>query len=285
MPNHQEPIAVFGAGNMGSALVSGMIRGRKAEPEQIRIVDPRAKDLPLFKTFPGLQHAETHAEALEDAALVLLAVKPQVMPQLLSMLAPIPSEACFLSIAVGLPIAELRRHLDRPEHPPRQIVRAMPNTPALIGQGITALSKDLHTDDAAMDLAESMLSAVGEVVRLPESAMNAAAAVSGSGPAYVFLMIEALADGGVRQGLSREVAMKLAAQTLIGAAAMVNSSGLHPGQLKDQVCSPGGTTIEAIAALEAGGLRATLIDAVTRATEKAEALAQPKPGGRETGGR
>jgi len=176
-----------------------------------------------------------------------------------------------ISVAAGATIARIATPLAAGV----RIIRAMPNTPAMVLRGATALAGGPHATEDDMASAEAIFCAVGRCVRVPESAMDAVTGLSGSGPAYVMLFLEALADGGVRAGLPRDVALQLAAQTLLGSAALQLETGLHPGVLKDQVTSPGGTTIAGVAALEAGGLRAAVIDAVHAATARAAALGEP----------
>jgi pyrroline-5-carboxylate reductase len=263
-------LGVIGCGKMGTALVQGAIRAGVVLPENVTGCDPVAASLEAFSQATGATTTPTAAEVSAGSEVILLCTKPHdALAALRSAASAVAGEPrLVISIAAGLTLAALE------EAAPAnfRVVRAMPNTPALIGKGAAAfcLGTRATPEDAA--LAESLLSAVGISLQLPERLMDAVTGLSGSGPAYVYLFIEALADGGVRNGLPRAEALKLAAQTTLGAAAMVLETGLHPALLKDAVTSPGGTTIAAIAALEAGGLRSAAIEAVTAATRRATEL-------------
>jgi len=206
------------------------------------------------------------------ADLVLLAVKPQMMGQVLQGLAQAVEKQLVISIAAGIPTYYIETRFPRPV----RVVRVMPNTPALVLEGASALCAGAHATADDLALARTIFEAVGRAVVLDETAMDAVTGLSGSGPAYIFVVIEALADAGVRVGLSRDVAQLLAAQTVLGSARMVLETGKHPAVLKDMVASPGGTTIAGLHALEAGALRATLLDAVEAAAERSRELGRKK---------
>jgi len=198
-------------------------------------------------------------------------VKPQAMQKVVAEIAPVVDHAkLVISVAAGVPIAALERQLGTGA----RIVRAMPNTPCLVGRGATAVSGGEHATPGDLQLAKKIFDSVGLTVVLDESALDAVTGLSGSGPAYIFLIIEALSDAGVKVGLSRHIALKLAAQTVLGSAHLLLETGEHPGTLKDQVTSPGGTAIAGLHTLEAGGLRTTLIDAVEAATRRARELGE-----------
>ena len=258
---------------MACALVGGM-QARGQPLDGIRIVEPLlAQREKLVARFSDVAlHSECDAAALAGTDLVVFAVKPQQVKGAASAVAPhLAAEVVVLSIAAGILIIDLARWLGG--H--RRLVRAMPNTPALIGKGISGIHAAEGVDAAGRGRCAAVLEAAGDVVWVAEESMlDAVTGVSGSGPAYVYLFIEALSDGGVAAGLPREVATKLAAQTVLGGAKMVLETGLHPGPLKDMVTSPGGTTIEGLHELEKGKLRATLISAVRAATEKSRKLGQ-----------
>lgn len=276
MSSPQRQIAFIGAGNMAAALIRGLLRARFARPEDITVSDPSAARRELLAHEFGVRATNDNLEATRGADIVVLAVKPQVMDQALNSVAPaVSGQKLVLSIAAGVPLARIERALSRDGVWPR-VVRAMPNSPALIGEGATAIAagKVATTDD--MDLAQAIFASVGVVVRVDESLLDAVTGLSGSGPAYAFLIIEALCDAGVKMGLPRQSALELTVQTLLGSARMVQQTRLHPAALKDQVTSPGGTTIAGLHALEAGRLRATLIDAVERATERSRDLGHPQ---------
>ena len=211
------------------------------------------------------------AEGVQGAAIVVLAVKPQVMGSVLPVLKSNASaETLFVSIAAGVSCATIEAALATGA----RVVRTMPNTPALVGCGATALCAGSHATAADLETAEALFSSVGIAVTVPEKSIDAVTGVSGSGPAYVFLFLEALADGGVQQGLPRDVALKLAGQTVLGAAKLMMESGTHPGVLKDQVTSPGGTTIAAVRALEDGAFRGTTMSAVAAACARSKELSK-----------
>lgn len=262
-------VAFLGAGNMAGALIQGLIRAGTPAARIWATVrrEERAKE--LLDAHPGLHVGQDNLEAASKGELVVLAVKPQGMDKLVKQIAPaIDASKLVISIAAGVPIAAIEKRLGASV----RIVRAMPNTPAVVGLGATALSGGEHATDADLQLAAKIFQAVGITTLLDENLLDAVTGLSGSGPAYIFLVIEALSDAGVKVGLSRHVALKLAAQTVFGSAKMLLETGAHPGTLKDQVTSPGGTAIAGLHTLEAGGLRTTLIDAVEAATRRAKEL-------------
>ena len=262
-------VGFIGGGNMGEALVRGLVGADVVPARLITATDVRAeRTRELADRFGIAAHAD-NARCVRDADVVILAVKPQIMTAVLAEIAPAVAERHLLiSIAAGVPTATIRRGLGKEA----RIIRVMPNTPALVLHGATAIARGagLGPDDLAT--AQEIFGAVGRVVVLDEELMDAVTGLSGSGPAYVAVAIEALADGGVKMGLDRGTAMTLATQTVLGAAQLLSETGLHPGALKDMVSSPGGTTIAGLAALEDGGLRATLMHAVERATLRSREL-------------
>ncbi len=261
-------IAVLGGGQMAEALIGGVLASKVSEPAFLCATDPVAARRDLLKSRFGIEVSDNNAAAAAGADLVLLAVKPQVMPAVLSETGAALSGKLVVSIAAGVTTAWIRERIPAA----RAIVRAMPNTPALVREGVTALAS--QADLTAGDLAavRALFEAVGSVVMVEERLMDAVTGLSGSGPAYVFVAIEALADGGVKMGLPRATAQTLAAQTVLGAARMVLEQGEHPARLKDQVASPGGTTIAGLHQLEAGGLRGCLMAAVEAATKRSQEL-------------
>lgn len=262
----------LGAGKMATALVSGMIRAGAASPASIRAGDPLPSALAALAESRGIIACASNQDVLECSDVIVLAVKPQNMDELLAELQPgIRPDHLVISIAAGVTLDRIAAFLG----PDCRLARVMPNTPALIGEGASGFCLGPNATNEDERIVRSCLDSVGRAVRVPESLLDAVTGLSGSGPAFVYMMIEALSDGGVRVGLPRDVATLLAAQTLAGAARMVLETGLHPGQLKDQVTSPGGTTIAGLHALERGGLRAALIDAVEAATLRSRQLAEP----------
>lgn len=262
-------VAFLGAGNMAGALIQGLIRAGTPAAKIWATVrrDERAAELTAAN--PGLNVGQDNLAAATQGDVIVLAVKPQGMDKLVKQIAPVvDANKLIISIAAGVPIAAIEKRLGAST----RIIRAMPNTPAVVGLGATALSAGEHATEADLQLASKIFQAVGITTVLEENLLDAVTGLSGSGPAYVFLVIEALSDAGVKVGLSRHVALKLAAQTVFGSAKMLLETGAHPGTLKDQVTSPGGTAIAGLHTLEAGGLRTTLIDAVEAATRRAKEL-------------
>lgn len=267
-------IAFLGGGNMAEAMVGGLL-GAGVPASALRVAEPNPQRRQELAQRHGLNPLEQNGEACRGADLVVVAVKPPVVTAALRESLPgIAPTATILSIAAGIPLAALAGAL-----PPGQpLVRAMPNTPALVGAGITALCPAPGTGGAQLELAEAVMGAVGEVlVVADEGLLDAVTALSGSGPAYVFLMAEALSDGGVACGLPRPLADRLAIHTLLGSARLLEQSGQHPGVLKNQVTSPGGTTIAGVRALEQAGVRAGLMAAVEAAWRRSRELSGRQP--------
>ncbi len=270
----------IGCGKMATALIRGMLRSGVAGTAAIVASDPLESARSSLAADTWIRVHEGNLPVVEQSDVLVLAVKPQTMPQVLAELRPlVEPRHLVVSIAAGISIAALVEGLG----PERRIVRVMPNTPALLGEGASAyaLGAGVPADDE--DVVKELLSSVGRAVRVPETMLDAVTGLSGSGPAFVYLMIEALSDGGVRVGLPRDIATMLAAQTVLGSARMVLETGLHPGVLKDQVTSPGGTTIAGLHALERGGVRGALIDAVEAATRRSAELAAGSAPKREPG--
>jgi len=261
-------LCFIGAGNMGGALMSGLVRSKAARPSQITAVDVDRRLLKSLKSSLGIKTSTDIQKPVLQADLVVLAVKPQVMDEVLESIGDIGNKA-VLSIAAGVTIDRIREGLGGKA----KVIRSMPNTPALVGAGIAALCAGPKVTVAELKLARNVLDAVGRTVIVKnESLLDAVTGLSGSGPADIFMVIEALADGGALMGLDRATALELAAQTVLGAAKMVIETGSHPGILKDMVTSPGGATAHAIEILEAVGVRGAFIAAVRAATERSEEL-------------
>lgn len=262
-------IGFLGGGNMGEALIRGLLKTGLIPPEAIFVSDVRLPRLEQLGTLYGIHTLSDNALLVKRADVVILAVKPQIMAEVLREIAPaLPPGRLVISIAAGVSTAVLRAHLPAGV----RLIRVMPNTPALVLEGATAIARADGLEPGDLEVAQEIFSAVGKVVVLEEELMDAVTGLSGSGPAYVALVIEALADGGVKMGLDRATAMTLAAQTVLGAARLLIETGTHPGQLKDMVTSPGGTAIAGIHTLEVGGLRRTLMNAVERATLRSREL-------------
>jgi len=255
---------------MARALAAGFVRGELLAATQIIASDPSRQALEAFeRAVPGSRTADDNKTLVEQSDIVFLAVKPQnvdsVLPELRS---AVRRHHLLVSIAAGVNIARLMKGLGGQT----RVVRVMPNTACLIGQGASAFALGSTADENDAQLVMRLMGAVGTATRLDEKLLDAVTGLSGSGPAFVYLVIEALSDGGVRMGLPRETALALAAQTVRGAAEMVLTSGEHPAVLKDRVTSPGGTTIAGLQVLESGKLRGTLIEAVEAATRRSAEL-------------
>ncbi len=262
-------IGFIGAGQMATALAKGLIQAGLASPDRLLASDPAADARERFARATGARAVADNLEVATAAEVLFLAVKPQQIPQVLDELAgKVAADKLVVSIAAGVSLRVLVQHLG----PEVRLARVMPNTPCLVGQGACGYCLGAGALPEDGPLVERLLGAVGVAFRVEEKLLDAVTGLSGSGPAFVYVMIEALSDGGVRMGLPRHIATALAAQTLRGAAEMVLATGEHPAALKDRVASPGGTTIAGLAALEAGGLRAALIAAVEAATRRAGEL-------------
>jgi pyrroline-5-carboxylate reductase len=262
-------LVLLGCGKMGSALLDGWL-ARGLAPGAVTVIDPAPPAALEALAAEGLR---LNREPQEAPAVCLLAVKPQTMDAALPQVAMLGGGATlFLSIAAGLPLSRYESALGRAT----PIVRAMPNTPAAIGRGVTALVGNRAASEAHLRLAEALLAAVGETVRLDEEGqMDAVTAVSGSGPAYVFLLMEAMAEAGVREGLPPDLALRLARATVAGAGALACSAAEDPGALRRNVTSPGGTTAAAVAVMTApGGMRDNVIEAVAAAARRSRELAR-----------
>lgn len=266
-------IAFVGAGNMAEALLRGLVHSGDVVATDLSASGKRPEKVARLAERYGFRAASTNAACVEGAEVVVLATKPQVLPSVLSSLAPaVPPGALLVSVAAGVTTAAIEQQL----RPGTRVVRAMPNTAAMVGRSATAIAPGANATEEDLALSRAIFEAVGRVVVVDEVHLDAVTGLSGSGPAYIFLIMEALADAGVKVGLSREIALELAAQTLLGSAHMLLETGEHPGRLKDQVTSPGGTAIAGLHTLEAGGLRTTLINAVEAATRRARELGDPR---------
>jgi len=253
---------------MGEALLSRLVFENIFDPYQILISDPVASRQIFLADRYSVQVTGNNVDAAEASELLLLAIKPQIFSQVTQqILGSLNPSVVIVSILAGISLPQLEAAF-----PSHAVIRAMPNTPAQVGAGITAIARGTHVNDDQFNLAKKVLSAVGSVVEVPESMMDAVTGLSGSGPGYIALVVEALADGGVASGLPRAIAMQLAIDTVLGTAKLLKESKLHPGELKDRVTSPGGTTIAGVAMLEERGLRSALIEAVKAATARSKEL-------------
>jgi len=270
-------IACIGSGNMGFALMKGIAAVMGGN--NIGFADIDAEKAKTAAAALGTEVYSANIEAATEGNFIFLAVKPQMMAEVLKEIAPVVRKRLtdgnapvLVSMAAGWTISRIQSVLTGDSAVKIPVARIMPNTPALISKGLIALAVSPELSEENIARLETMLKEAGTVDRIDESYLNAVTGLSGSGPAFVYLFIEALADGGVLAGLSRDKALLYAAQTVLGSAAMVMESGKHPGELKDMVCSPGGTTIAGIAALEAGAFRSSVIQAVKAAWQRTTEL-------------
>jgi len=261
-------IAFIGGGQMAEAIVGGLLAGKLCRPDQLWATDPVAARCDRLKSQFGIRVGSHNREAVAWAEIVILAVKPQSLANVLKEIGADLSRTLVISIVAGATI----RAISEQAPGAKRLVRAMPNMPALVREGMTAVAFGAEISEDDMGVARTVFESVGRVVPVEERLMDAVTGLSGSGPAYVFQAIEALADGGVKMGLPRQTAELLAAQTVLGAAKLVLESGEHPAKLKDRVASPGGTTIAGLHQLEQGGFRATLMGAVEAATKRSQEL-------------
>lgn len=262
-------LGFIGAGNMGTALVGGIIKAGILSPGNIYIYDIDETKAGALEKEMGIKAVESNEELIIASDIIIIAVKPNMVKTVLDPLKKLfDSTKILVSIAAGVSIKTFKEILGERS----KVVRTMPNTPALISEGVTLLSPDSNITDTDISDIKSIFECVGKVDLLEEKLMNEVIAVTSSSPAYVFLFIEAMADAAVQSGIPRNLAYRLAAQAVQGSARMVLETGKHPGELKDQVCSPAGTTIEAVAALEKFGFRSAVIEAMRECTRRAREI-------------
>ncbi len=265
-----QTIAVIGAGNIGRALVGGLLSGSHLNPSNIRVTrrNPHALET-LHEAFPGVSAGVDNKEAVKDATIIVLAVKPtnwlDVTREISAHVSP---KALIVSVLAGLTTSRIGEEFGSNQ----PVIRTMPNTPMMVDKGATAICAGSSASTEHMALVREMFEAVGRVEEIQEYLMDAVTGLSGSGPAYVYMLIEALTDAGVKQGLPRSIAFRLTKQTVLGAAALADRTDKHPAILRDEVTTPGGTSIAAIAELEQHGLRTMFIHAVATATQRSKEL-------------
>lgn len=264
-------IAVIGAGNMGTSLIRGILSAQLTSSKRIVASGPRLEKLARLKTEFGIAVTDDNRDAAKQADIIILCVKAAVIRAVLEQMHDVLHKDQFIiSIAAGVTTASMEKVVGRNV----PIVRAMPNIASTVGLGSTAVSFGKHVHEKQHDIAVKIFEAVGDVVVVGEHHLDAVTGLSGSGPAYIYMVIEALIDGGVKMGLPRDISTKLAIQTVLGSAKLVKESNVHPAILRDQVTTPGGTTINAIHELESHGLRSMLIDAVATATNRSKELSE-----------
>eukprot|EP01006_Ploeotia_vitrea_P003849 TRINITY_DN113368_c0_g1_i1.p1 TRINITY_DN113368_c0_g1~~TRINITY_DN113368_c0_g1_i1.p1 ORF type:complete len:281 (-),score=50.63 TRINITY_DN113368_c0_g1_i1:118-960(-) len=266
-------VGFIGGGQMGEAIIRGFLKANiVSSPDHIFVADPWKAQMEKLNNQLKINTGDDNNVVAKNANVIFLAVKPNIVETALKNLLPVlTAEHLIISIAAGVPLSSLEKYLTEADTPKCRVVRVMPNTPCLVGQAASAFSPGTTATEEDRNLVKKLLEAVGVAFEVPENLLDAVTGMSGSGPAFVYMFIEAMSDGGVRNGLPRQMATQMAAQTVAGAAQMV-LNGKHPGELKDAVTSPGGTTIEGVAQLENGGMRAAVINAVTGATKRSVEL-------------
>lgn len=264
-------VGVIGVGNMGEALVNGLLHGQVCKPEQIFCSDARPERQKEIRQVYGIKVTSRNIEVVKQSEILILAVKPQVMKPVIGEIAKyIDLSKLVISIAAGVPLSAIESCAEKE----LRLIRVMPNICVSVREGVSAIAAGKNVEKEDLTIAKTIFDSVGKSLFIGENLLDAVTGLSGSGPAYIFLIIDALADAGVRVGLARNDALILASQTILGAAKMQIETGEHPGKLKDMVTSPGGTSIAGLHALEEGGLRAALMNAVEAATQRSKALGE-----------
>lgn len=258
-------IAFIGGGNIAYAIASGVLKKGNIPQKDITITDIRESRLDFIRENLQVNTTHNNVEAIRNAEIIIIAVKPNVFDHLADEIRESAKDKCVISIMAGITVERMKNALDAST----RVLRVMPNLPAMVGESMTALCKENDLTEAEYDMAKDIFNAVGEICEVEEKHFDTVIGISGSGPAYAFIFIEALADAGVLHGLSRDVSYKLAAQMLKGSAQLVLDTQLHPGELKDRIASPAGTTIEAIKSLERDRFRSVVICAVDECVKKA----------------
>lgn len=267
----EKTIGFIGGGNMGSAIIGGILSSGISNPDHLIAADRSADAREKLKASFGIRTTENNTEAARTADILFLAVKPNIFSSVIPEIRnSVPEDSVIVSIAAGQTIAKIEALFAREI----KLVRAMPNTPALVGASMSALSPNKNVTVGELTEIQAIFESFGEAEIVGENLMDTVTAVSGSSPAYVYLFIEAMADAAVADGMPRAQAYKFAAQSVMGSAKMVLETGKHPGELKDMVCSPGGTTIEAVAELEKAGFRGTVISAQRACCEKSKEMSR-----------
>lgn len=265
-------IGFIGSGNMAEALISGIVHSNAAKPENIICSDIAEDALERLENKYKIKTSTDNCKVAKESEIIIYAVKPQILSEVLKETAPtLDTSKLIISIAAGVPLAAIASGL----HKELRLIRVMPNICAFVKESATAIAAGEYASKDDVELAKAIFNSVGETVFIRENIlMDAFTGLSGSGPAYIFTIVDAMADAGVKMGLSRKDALFLSSQTVLGSAKMLLESGEHPGQLKDRVSSPGGTSIAGIHTLEEGGLRTTLINAVEAATKRSKELGE-----------
>lgn len=269
MEIQETSIGLIGAGNMGAAVIRGAIKSNIIKPESIWVYDIVPGKLNQLQQEFGINIAPSIDILVNESRVIIPAVKPSDIAEVLAMVREsLTGDHLILSIAAGVTTEQLKNMVQGKCH----VIRTMPNTPALVGEGMTAVCRDPSIPERFINMTCMILKSFGKIEFVSEDQIHAVTAISGSSPAYAFMFLEALADGGVMMGLSREQSYRMAAQSLLGAAKLMLETGKHPGELKDMVCSPSGTTIDAVASLEHSGFRGIVTKAVQVCAEKSIAM-------------
>lgn len=269
---NSKKIGIIGTGNMGEALISGLISSESSSPSNIYCSDVQEDKLSFLRDKFAIHTTTNNLDVVQNSDIVVFSIKPQIMAQVLRETSPLlDMSKLVISIAAGVPLAAIETLLKKD----LRLIRVMPNIAVSVGEGASAIAAGDHALAEDIDLAMSIFNSVGKSIFLKENnLLDAITGLSGSGPAYIFMIVDALADAGVKMGLSRQDSLFLSSQTVLGAAKMLMDTGIHPGQLKDSVTSPGGTAIAGLHTLENGGLRTTLINAVETATLRSRELGE-----------
>jgi pyrroline-5-carboxylate reductase len=261
-------ITFIGGGNMAYAIAKNMLSVSLVNADETTIADSNEERLRFLEEELGVNIADDNIRAIEQSDIIVLSIKPQVFRKVYHQFADSLKDKCVISIMAGVSIEEMTNAFPQST----RILRTMPNMPAIVGEGMTAICKENNLTEEELAFAEKIFTSVGKIAYIEEHLIDAVIGICGSGPAYVFMFIEALADAGVLHGLPRDTSYELAAQLLKGSAVAMQESGIHPAKLKDMVCSPGGTTIEAVKSLEKNGFRSAVIEAVDECVKKAKRL-------------
>ncbi len=272
---NKRKIGFLGAGNMAEAIIKGLLNASFIDPKSVWATDVRQGRLDDLHSEFKIKVTVDNREVAKKCDILILAVKPQVMEDVCHEIQDlVTDQKLVISVAAGVPIDSIEGFLQLGKKKKIGVVRTMPNTPAVVQEGVTALAAGKHVRKSEVQVAHRIFEAVGKTVDVAENHLDAVTGLSGSGPAYIFTIIEALSDAGVKVGLTREVSDILALQTMVGSARLAQETGKHPGELKSMVTSPGGTTIYGVHALEEGGIRSILMNAVEQATQRSRELGQ-----------
>ena len=262
-------IGFIGGGNMAGAIIGGMIEKKVYAPQQVMVSGKDAKSLKNLHNKYGIEITEDNAWVMENSDVVFLSVKPQVLPAVIAEISPMVREnQLFVSIAAGKNISWIEQEFGKDI----RLVRVMPNTPALVGEGCAGLCANANVSETEMALVKAIFDSCGTSYQMPEHLIDVVGAVAGSAPAFVFMFMEAMADAAVAGGMPRDIAYKMASQTVLGSGKLMLETGKHPGELKDMVCSPGGTTICGVKVLEEQGMRSAIMNAIDSCIQKSKKI-------------